>query len=263
MKAGKKDNNKSLSLAVYFGLLVFLIIVVSVVFKVIDLARSSKFDGKNRLTVAFVSDKHIDLISVSPQDGTLVKLVINNVSKTSSLKKDYVPIDAHINVDSDFNSSVKSYFIKAFFRMSNIKTNLTVFDLIRLSMYSGSVSKDKINSKTVDAGDSKKLSVYAGSLFIDPKISEEKVAVQITNSADVPGLGNSLAKYISNIGGNVVLVNTSQNPEEKSRIYYRDDSYTLKKLSKVLDLKPENKDIGSISDIIIVIGKDRQNLLEQ
>ena len=66
MRTKKKEKGKSLNLGFYFGLFVFLIIVISLFFKTFDVIKKSKFDGKNRFTVAVINKKSTDLISTSP-----------------------------------------------------------------------------------------------------------------------------------------------------------------------------------------------------
>ena len=64
------------------------------------------------------------------------------------------------------------------------------------------------------------------------------------------------------MGGIVVLVNTSSKEQKISKILFTDDSYTVDKLSKRLNIpKEKNKDV-SISDIVIIVGEDRSSLFK-
>lgn len=260
MKAKKQEKDKSLRLAIYFGLLIIFIILVSVVFKAIDIVRKSRFDGRNRFTVAIIDKTKASLISVSPSDGALTELSVDGANSLTELNQLSLPFDAYIQTNLNNNSNPKSYFLKTLFNVREIRTNLTLVDLLRLGIFSGSVNADKIDSEHSSTNDAK-LSIFASTLFIDPVMRDEKISLQITNSTDVPGLGNKLAKYLTNIGGDVVLVNSSSNAQEKSQIFYGQESYTLKKISKMLNITPQKKESKSISDIIIIIGKDRGSLL--
>lgn len=256
----KKKESRNLKFGVYFGGVILAIILVSLIFKAFDIARNSKFDGKHRFTTAILSDNKINLLSVSPQEGKLSRLEIDGTTDVNSLKNLSFPVDSYIETNSNFGSAVKSYFTKALFQFRSIKTNLTVVDLIRLSIYATGIDVANIDEEVASIGDSQKLSSLSSSLFIDPEISDEKQSIQVTNSTSVGGLGNKVAKYITNLGGSVVLVNTSQNDEKKSKIFYKTDSYTVKKLSKILEVSTEKREDNSISDITIIIGEDRKDL---
>ena len=87
MKRTKKKENPSLRLGFYFGLLVIFIILVSVLFKAFDLVKKSKFDGKNNLTVAVLKQDSAEILSVSPREGTLKKLKIENIRDFNNLRE--------------------------------------------------------------------------------------------------------------------------------------------------------------------------------
>ena len=64
------------------------------------------------------------------------------------------------------------------------------------------------------------------------------------------------------MGGIVVLVNTSSKEQKVSKILFTDDSYTVDKLSKRLNIpKEKNKDV-SISDIVIIVGENRNTIFK-
>lgn len=261
MKAKKKEKSKNLKLAAYFGIVIFLIILVSLAFKTFDMIRKSKFDGTNRFTVAVLNTNNAELISVSPEEGTIAVLHLSGVNNAGDIRGTSLPVDAYIDTNANENFGIKSFFIKTLFRFNSVKTDLTLIDLARLSVYSSSIDSEKIDEESVSYEDDRKISSLGSVLFIDPTISNEKINIQITNSTNVGGLGNKVAKYVTNLGGSVVLVNTSQDIVEKSKIFYKNESYTLKKMSKALGIPIERRNNSSISDVIIVIGKDREDLL--
>lgn len=91
-RKSESKNGSNLRPAFYFGILVFFIIAVSIFFKVFDTLKKSKFDGNNRFTVAVVSKNKVDLLTVSPKDGTLSKVSVGKISeddfKYSSLPRE-------------------------------------------------------------------------------------------------------------------------------------------------------------------------------
>lgn len=260
MSKRKKENN-NLKLAVSFGFLVFFIILISLVFKTFDLIKKSKFDGNNRFTVAILGEKSAELVSVSPKEGSLTNLHVEGVSDFSDLEKFWLPIDATAKISSPLPSNPKSYFTKLLFYLGKEETNLTVIDLVRLSFYSAGVEDKKIFQESVMLANEKEISRLSSSLFVDPQVLNEKVSIVITNSTDVSGLGNKLAKYIGNMGGNVILINSSQNTDNNSKIFYKRQSYTQRKISKILGVESEKKETGFISDLIIIIGEDKKDLI--
>lgn len=257
MKSKKKKKSKNLHLAFYFGFFIILIIVISIVFKSVDLIRRSQFDGEHRFTVALMQDNETDVVSVSPMEGSIVALHLEKISNPDSLKTLSVPIDSYVKADSDFSFSVKHIFLKMLINKRRLQTKLTSIDLIRLSIYAIGVNEEKIKQEEVAASDLDELPLLSSTLFVDPTILNEKVTIQITNATEVSGLGNKLAKYITNMGGNVVLVNSSKDIKDKSQIIYRGGSYTVKKLENFLDVSGQKKEMDSISDVVVIIGKDR------
>ena len=94
MKSNKE--NKSLGLAIFFGIGVFAIIIISLIFKGIDLFRNSKFDGKHRFTVAILTAKESQILSVSPQDGIMPRLDIEGNYNLSQLRGLSIPVDSYL-----------------------------------------------------------------------------------------------------------------------------------------------------------------------
>ena len=258
MKKAKKENIKSINLALYFGLLVLLIIIISISFKTIDIIRKSEFDSKNRFTVAVLNGKNLDLISVDPSIGQQTGIRVENAKSLDSIDEFSIPVDVFVESDSDFSSESKSVFLKMLLNKRELKSSLNVLDLLKLSIYSFGVDGEKFSYQNIRFGDEAKLNSLSSSEFIDETISQDKVNIQVTNSTEVGGLGNKIAKTITNLGGNVVLVNSSKDKVGDSVIYYKEKTYTVEKLSKVLDIKIEKNETNSIADIIIVLGEDQE-----
>ncbi len=163
---------------------------------------------------------------------------------------------------SDLDVKTKSFFLELMFKKNKAKTDLTIIDLLRLGIFSNGVDKEKTIEKTLSVKNVRDLELFSSTLFTDVTISKEKKNIQITNATNVSGLGNKLAKYITNMGGIVVLVNTSSKEQKISKILFTDESYTVDKLSKKLNIpKEKNKDV-SISDIVIIVGEDRRTILQ-
>ncbi len=247
MTKKKKETGKSLSLAFYFAILVGFIVFVSITFKIVDVVRSSKFDGKHHITVAFIGPSSTKILAFSPEEGSINVADMKSYESLGQLYQMGVPVDATVGSNTPVSGSPKSILINSLEHKRSIKTNLTMIDLIRLSIFAGSVRDDSIKSVSIDDS----------GVFADPSIENEKLSILITNSTTVSGLGNKFAKIISDMGGNVLLVNSSPSQTTKSVIYYKNDSYTVKRLSKLLNIPLEKKDTSSISDILVVLGMDK------
>jgi hypothetical protein len=252
----KKTQPKSIHLAFYFFLLVIFIIIVSLVFKVSDIVRHSKFDGKHTFSVAVLENDKTNVIFVSPQDSSITSLTISPKVGKETLNSLGIPSDGYIKSSSDISGNPKSAFLKTIFRRNSTQTDLTILDLFRLSVFSQGVGNDKSNNQSVNIKDPD-FSVAVEKLFIDPTVFSEKKSIVITNATDTPGLGNKIAKYIGDMGANVVLVNSSPSSAKDSVIYFKEKSYTAERLSKSLGIKKEMKEGNAISDITIIIGEDK------
>lgn len=96
----------------------------------------------------------------------------------------------------------------------------------------------------------------ATALLSDYTITNEKLSIHIINKTGVSGLGNRLARYITNSGGNVISVSSSDDLTDSSSISCtKKDSYTCKRLSSVLQFDIQEGEQHGIADIEIIIGK--------
>ena len=94
-------------------------------------------------------------------------------------------------------------------------------------------------------------------MFYDPTMVSENAGVEIINASGVFGVGNSLARIISNIGGHVIVVRNSSKTEKKSSITYTGEKgYTLSRISKLTGVTPELYSKDQLADITFTIGKD-------
>lgn len=258
MRTKKKEKSKSLNIALYFVFFVFFIILVSLLLKAFEEVGKSKFNGKNRFTVAVINKNSADLVSVSRREGSLIRFHIEDIPNLNKLRSLSIPVDSYVKSESFYFESPKLYFAKMLFSKRNLETDLSMVDLLKLSVYSFGTPNEKVREEASSIKESEQLSVLISSLFIDEAISSEKASIQITNATEVSGLGNKIAKYLTNMGGSVVLVNSSKETLGKSKIIYRQDSYTVRKISQILEIPAEKKEMNSISDIIIIIGKDKE-----
>ncbi len=255
MRSKKNDKSKSLSLAVYFGGLVLIIIVISLCFKVFETIKHSKFDGSHHFTVAVFNNKTLNIVSVSPQDHKISKLVIGNVGDFSDVEGTGLSIDAKIKTNDPVNSGPKTFFLSLIKNYRSLNGNITILDLIRLESFAFSVGSDNISDEKIDNLNSSSIETQIKNISLDKAVVDENKNVQVINTTSTGGLGNRIAKIVTNLGANVVLVGSSRE-SDKSVILYQSESYTAKELSKIFNIPLKKNDQSSISDITIILGKD-------
>lgn len=268
----KKDSNykpRNLKIVVVFLVFVSFLILVSITNKLIILFKQSKFDGEHSFNVeVFLLDKKkAEVISFAPDKSSISILNITMDREERSLSKALeVPMDGYIRFKSsdasssyDGSGTIVTKIESLFLNYQDLDTQLTIVDLIRLYILSRSVFSNNIITRSISLPkDEYTMDRISSSLFSDYEISQEKISIRIINGTDVFGLGNRLARLITNMGGNVIEVSTAEEPKGTSEVSYFDKkSYTVNRLSKVLGFPPNRKESVDISDVTITIGKDR------
>jgi hypothetical protein len=256
----KKNGNSNLKLAGLFVVLVLGLIILSTLFKFFLIVKASKFDGTHNFIVSFVGAGKSRVVSFSPQNKSLSILDVKN-SRENPSKFLEVPVDGEI-ISKDLNKAkISSTLLKSLLSLGKPLHNLTILDALRLFIFSETVSVNNIKERelSADLNDAQKSTLISLS-FTDPSIYQENQTIEIINAADAYGIGGRLATLVTNIGGNVILVSTSDRVAQNSKIvYYGNKSYTVKKLSDYLDILAEKSDKRRVADVIITIGKDREN----
>jgi len=269
-KRVKKD---SLLLASLFVSFLFVLFVVSILLKVGTLVKDSRFDSIHRFNLVLSSkdkqvtkDKQAVVISFSPATVSMSELKIaQGIPYTYVGRFLEIPIDGFVleNSTEDFSSENIADLTKSFVtRYRNLSTNLTFVDMVRLWWFSKFISFHDITTATFVADPQVSLDLAADNissqLFGDDAIIKDKESISIRNASDLVGFGNRLARLISNIGGNVVSVETADSEAEKTQIVYSGSkSFTVKKLEKLLSVSAQQTKVNSIADITITLGKDR------
>jgi hypothetical protein len=95
--------------------------------------------------------------------------------------------------------------------------------------------------------------------LIDWPVFKEKLSIAIFNYSDIGGLAANLARIITNMGGNVILVDQGSSNISDNGIVYAEkakNSYTLKRLRDHLNFKTvKNLENDSRADLIINLKK--------
>jgi len=261
----RKKGGKNLKLAGLFIILVLGLIILSTLFKFLLTVKASKFDGSHNFTVGFIGKNATKVVSFSPQNRSISILDVNVKDSSNNLSKFLeVPIDGTIISQNPNENNISSILFKSAFSLDKSLKNLSALDAFRLFLFSKTVSPNNIVQRQLlpEFNDAQKSTIILLSLT-DPSIYQENQSIQIINAADVHGAGARLATLITNIGGNVVLISTSDETIQNSKIvYYGNESYTVKKLSSYLDFPIVKADKRGMADVIITIGKDKAGSLK-
>jgi hypothetical protein len=259
----RNKNESNLGLAGLFVLFVCGLIILSLLLKIFFVFKDSKFDGVHNFVVGFVSQSQTKIVSFSPQNKTLsIVNIQSNIDKNALEKALEIPIDGVINVDKNItDKDIVSTLLKTSTPLASSLDGLTFIDAFRLSVFAKSVQSGSIYDRSFspNLNDQQRSTVLALS-FTDPAVYQENLGIQIINASEVAGVGNRLANLIVNIGGNPILVTTADASQNASKIiYYKTKSYTVQKLSDYLGFSVEETDQKGISDVTIIIGKDKIN----
>lgn len=256
----KKQEDSNLKLAGAFVVFVLGLIILSTLFKFFLIVKSSKFDGTHNFIVNFNGEGKDRLVAFSPKNKSLSILEISN-QKENLARILEIPVDGKITVKDTDSTNISSVLLKSILSLGKPLSSLTILDALRLFIFSETVPANNVNEReiTPDLNDVQKTTLISLS-FNDPSVYLENQSIQVINAADVYGIGTRLATLITNIGGNVVLVSTSDELLKNSKIvYYGDESYTVKKLSDYLGFAAEESGKRGVADVIITIGKDGIN----
>jgi hypothetical protein len=261
----RKKNGKNLKLAGLFIIFVLGLIVFSTLFKFLLIVKASKFDGSHNFIVGFIGKNVNKVVSFSPQNRSISILDVNIKDSNNNLSRLLeIPIDGTIISQNPNKDNISSVLFKSAFSLDRSLKNLSTLDAFRLFLFSKTVSPNNIAQRKLlpEFNDAQKSTIILLSLT-DSSIYRENQSIQIINAADVHGAGTRLATLITNIGGNVVMISTSDETIQNSKIvYYGNESYTVKKLSSYLDFPAIKADKRGMADVIITIGKDKAGNLK-
>ena len=260
MKHKKKSQSSNLRLAIFFCVGVLFLVAVSFLIKVFLIVKASNYDGNHRYNLAIYQENRQSIISFSPQSKSISILTLRGSVNGNIGKFTELPIDASVKdnggtvIDKDTISSSISHYISGY---TGLRTDMTIIDAIRIFLFAKEVPKTSIYERDLSSKDSLSINSFTSSFFIDPQIANEKVTIEIINGTQVFGLGNRLANLLNNIGADVVLVTSSEKEEQTTKVtYFGDSNYTIKRISKILGVKPTNASQRDISDVTITIGND-------
>lgn len=264
MKRKKREVNRNNSkIAIIFLIFVISIIFTSLVFKAVYILRKSNFDGRNRFTISVSNNKNLEIISFSPNTHSISILKLDGEIKNLDVNRFLeIPIDGFVKASFlETKGDTVSLMSNIFFKLKDIKTNLTIADIFRLFLVSRTTPLNNVKTSHISSSlEGLRVDKIIAQLFIDAEIEKENQTIEIVNATSATGLGARLGRLIANMGGKVVQVSTEENLQKKSIIIYNGrKTYTVEKLKKILGFNTIQMGKQSIADVAIVLGEDSQN----
>ncbi len=261
----KKQHDSTVKFAVLFIVIVAALILISVIVKAVITVKNSSFDGEHRFNLGIIQKNEASVVSFSPANGSITILNLKGNLQSKSLSQFLeLPIDATLKTKNLVinKNNIASDMSNVLFNYPEEDTSMTIVDAFRLYLFARSVSSDSVYESDLQANDSLSISSFVSSSFIDSDMANQKTTIEVVNATSAFGLAGRLADFINNMGGDVVMVTTSDTPQDNSEIMYSgDENYTIKRLSQILGFKPVRSSNLDISDVKIIIGKDSlQNL---
>ena len=261
MKKKKEQAVSNTKIAIVFFAFLAFIVGLSLTFKIVGIIRQGQFDSSKRFNLAITNGRNIEVVSLSGSAKTIVIFKLNrNIGSYEAGQFLEIPIDGFITSNSlDLNQKADSLFLKAIFSYKKAQTNLTIIDLLKLLVFSKTVVSTSVNTKNISADLSpSELDKAVTRLVSDELIEKDNQTIQIINGTDIGGLGNRLARLVTNMGGDVIIVATSDSKKKISNIsYIGQKTYTVGRLQKVLGYPAVEENNNAISDITITIGEDK------
>jgi len=263
MKQNREQTTSNARIAVVFIAFLIFVVLISLVVKIIVLIANGQYDGSRRFTLSISNGKNTEIVSLSPSLQNITIFRFNNpISSFQAGQLLEVPVDAYVVSNSlNLDQKANPLFMNLLLNCNKIKTNLTVIDLLRLTMFVRGISNISVNSIPVSDPANIASDNLVGHLMSDDLIEKDSQTIQIINRTDVAGLGSRLARMITNMGGNVILVMSEDNAGKSAITYLDKETYTAERLQKILGYEVVREPSNAIADITIIIGEDNLNSL--
>jgi hypothetical protein len=240
--------------------------MTSLAIRFFTILQRGKYDGIHRITLEIYSKTSqvpIDVVSFDVISKTISTVYISH-PVTNNMVSNYleIPIDGKIQFKTMSNTILTSPEIMRL--LQNVvftryeSSSITSIDALRLWFFMHSEPNISLSSVTISKNTNEiDKDTIISPLFIDNAIVQEQQTMSIINGTSVTGLGNRLARYIGDMGGNVIEISTADAPILNSTIaYYGTKTYTVDRLQKTLGFQVNKLEKPGISDMIITIGEN-------
>lgn len=257
-KNRKKQKHNNIALGILFSVIIIFLIAISFLGKAFSEFQKGKYDNSYPFSIRVENNNGFQFVYIHPDEN---KISLLDVEKSDDLDIAQLPQDIKTATDNPLAPKDLTNFFGDL-NDKDIKTNLTTIDVARIFLLSKSIKEEDIKTYKISSLSDLSSDKIISEIFSDPKIVSEDLRIEVVNATGVYGVGNEVARLLTNLGANVIFVKTANEINDVSNIYYANSKkYTLLRFEKLLgfpSLKTEGK---SISDIQIVIGKDAKQFL--
>lgn len=276
MKDKRRSKQKDTTrVAFFFFALVFSLIAISLVLKIVSVVQRSSFDGGSSFVIGYERiengkrDPDKTIVSFDPNEKSITLLQVSSpVSVDQSAYFLKIPLDKTVtHADRSIKEALRENdaqlaLRESVLRYASVYTDMTLVDFIRLWIFVSSVTSSSTTIREIafqeqTEATGKMSDELVSQLFADSKIIEEKASIEVVNAADISGLGTSIGRFVTNMGGNVVAVSTSPKSVRRSSIaFFGEESYTVKRLTRYFGFEKKLLTKPGIADIVIELGTD-------
>ncbi len=259
-----KKNQQSLRLALFFCLVVFFAVGISLTAKFVSLLKQSSYDSSHRYTVYIEKTPLVGkVISVDPVNKTVSEIQISSktlLSSPSTLLG--IPTDVKITLEGNTDTSEKSgdsEFFSLLTKRYKKDNPFTLIDTIRLGIFLKSVKKDSVEKSEIMIPISmENADSLLENVLTDQSIVKEDKTVAIVNASGISGIGKRAERILLSMGATVISVTTATQDKAGSYVSYAQNppSYTAEKIGKIFRLSLKEGKETPTADITLVIGKD-------
>lgn len=198
-----------------------------------------------------------------------------------------IPIDGFLDFSASKSSKSTSQLVdeirknlfSGFNLLPDLKTDLTVWELLRLKTSISSVRFDKIKELDLDKlGVLEKETLPDGTQvltadpikldsvltdFADPIVTLEHKTIAVFNTTSHPQFAQKWARLITNLGGNVIITTNADKKLPKTQVL-GEQSQTLKRLRQIFDsdgkINPKGEETAfSRAQVNLLLGEDYFN----
>ncbi len=259
MKRNPAHYGSAYHLALFVSSLIALVILVALVIKVFLLFQQSSFDGRHQYIVEVQEPQQTRFFVLNPDSQSANTLLVEGIFPSSPMLALGVPIDATMVSSSDI-ASFSDLGNALLLRKNELHASTTIVDAVNIFIFLHTLTKTT-TQHTLSADQQDTLFSH---IFVDASVYKEGESVAIVNGTDVAGVGNKIARLFAHIGANVVSVTTADVPTPTSSVeYVGNSSYTASRLSRILHLPLVHLSRTAISDITVVLGRDRATAFGQ
>ncbi len=257
------SQGKYISLAAIFVCIFAFIILCSFAYKMIHLMFSSNVDPSHQYIFSLSTGENTaDIVALDGSSHSLSLLQVNNSpSIPAAIKELSIPVDISLPNKIESNTAIQDSLSNAVFS----EKSLNFFDKLKLWWAVRSIASRDIQTEEVSLPfDFLTQEETINTLFLDQDMYQDDKKIRIVNAADISGLGNTVAKYLSHIGAHVIAVDTADSMQNISSITYSgSETYTTERLERILHISAHpSSTTDAIADITVTIGKDRASAFE-